>query len=302
MDLVAVVDHLNVSRLVGVAGATLWLYDYLLTFPTELERIWPTKWNLVKVLFLMTRYVPVPYTALLMSYLLGSGSSVQFCHFYSACILVFRTLGLIAQSSVVTLRVRALYAGHRWINWALYSAFAVTQITTVVFALYSFISTYSSIKYSPTLRLCLADMPIFARPVYFMLVPLESLLLVMQVAHYWRLSRAIAPVQPTPLLMALYRDGVLYFAAAFTLQIWAGLMVVLLDPTFWYLTMALDLSLTSTFISRMVLHLNQVAFQVRKETSTTLHHISTGPQIPFHPPLDSSVEMNPYPYRPHDEL
>ncbi|KIM31597.1 hypothetical protein M408DRAFT_6720 [Serendipita vermifera MAFF 305830] len=291
MDLVAVVDHLNVSRLVGVAGATLWLYDYLLTFPTELERIWPTKWNLVKVLFLMnkdlqTRYVPVPYTALLMSCWCLNSPSARFQTNPSLArptwIRIFRTM---------TLRVRALYAGHRWINWALYSAFAVTQITTVVFALYSFISTYSSIKYSPTLRLCLADMPIFARPVYFMLV-----------AHYWRLSRAIAPVQPTPLLMALYRDGVLYFAAAFTLQIWAGLMVVLLDPTFWYLTMALDLSLTSTFISRMVLHLNQVAFQVRKETSTTLHHISTGPQIPFHPPLDSSVEMNPYPYRPHDEL
>lgn len=40
---------------------TRWLqaYDYLLTFSRELALVWPTEWNLIKVLFFLTRYTPL---------------------------------------------------------------------------------------------------------------------------------------------------------------------------------------------------------------------------------------------------
>lgn len=50
--LVTVVDHFTISRLVSVAGATIWAYDYLLTFSDEVARIWPVKWSLVKALYM----------------------------------------------------------------------------------------------------------------------------------------------------------------------------------------------------------------------------------------------------------
>lgn len=34
------------------------VYDFLLSFPDEVNLIWPSRWNLIKVLFFLTRYLP----------------------------------------------------------------------------------------------------------------------------------------------------------------------------------------------------------------------------------------------------
>ena len=34
------------------------VYDYLLTFPLEISFVWPARWTAIKVLFLLTRYMP----------------------------------------------------------------------------------------------------------------------------------------------------------------------------------------------------------------------------------------------------
>ncbi|KAF8346443.1 hypothetical protein F5887DRAFT_961995 [Amanita rubescens] len=41
-----------------VAGNTLFIYDYLLMFDQEVSLIWGSKWTLVKVLYLLSRYMP----------------------------------------------------------------------------------------------------------------------------------------------------------------------------------------------------------------------------------------------------
>jgi hypothetical protein len=39
-------------------STTVQLYDFILTFPQEVSLIWPAPWSLMKVLFLLTRYLP----------------------------------------------------------------------------------------------------------------------------------------------------------------------------------------------------------------------------------------------------
>ena len=56
-------------------------------------------------------------------------------------------------------------------------------------------------------------------------IPFEILLLGMQLNHYWGMSRAIEPVQLTPLLATLYTDGVIYFVATITVRVWGGCAV-----------------------------------------------------------------------------
>ncbi|KIM24562.1 hypothetical protein M408DRAFT_232859 [Serendipita vermifera MAFF 305830] len=77
--------------------------------------------------------------------------------------------------------------------------------------------------------------------------------------HYWRLGRTLAPVKPTPLFLALYSDGVLYFAAILSLRLWEGFIIALLDMTYWPMTLVIDLTSSSALISRMVLRLNKIA-------------------------------------------
>ena len=52
-QLITLVDHMNLNRLISVAGTTIWVYDYALTVSDEYAIIWPTKWSLVKVLYMI---------------------------------------------------------------------------------------------------------------------------------------------------------------------------------------------------------------------------------------------------------
>ena len=41
-----------------VAAATLFIWDYLLTFKMEVDLVWKSKWNFMKGLYLFQRYSP----------------------------------------------------------------------------------------------------------------------------------------------------------------------------------------------------------------------------------------------------
>ncbi|KAF8069923.1 hypothetical protein FPV67DRAFT_1753646 [Lyophyllum atratum] len=49
-----------VVRYTNVAFLMLLLYDYIITFHTEVERIWSLQWRLPKILFLLNRYIVPP--------------------------------------------------------------------------------------------------------------------------------------------------------------------------------------------------------------------------------------------------
>ncbi len=46
---------LIIDRYVNTAGATAWIYDFLLTLPQEYQYIWKRKWSSIKVLYLVVR-------------------------------------------------------------------------------------------------------------------------------------------------------------------------------------------------------------------------------------------------------
>ncbi|TFK63335.1 hypothetical protein BDN72DRAFT_734017, partial [Pluteus cervinus] len=42
-----------------VASSTLYLYDLLLSLDLEVDLLWPSKWTLIKVFYLLQRYLPL---------------------------------------------------------------------------------------------------------------------------------------------------------------------------------------------------------------------------------------------------
>ncbi|KAI0765820.1 hypothetical protein BC629DRAFT_1596611 [Irpex lacteus] len=56
-DFVSYVQSVNISVLIEVASTALFLYEYLLTLPLEINKIWRRKTSLVTLLFLLNRYV-----------------------------------------------------------------------------------------------------------------------------------------------------------------------------------------------------------------------------------------------------
>lgn len=47
-----------ISQTFAVASVAVFLYDYSITLGMESQYIWPAKWNFMKFLFLLQRYMP----------------------------------------------------------------------------------------------------------------------------------------------------------------------------------------------------------------------------------------------------
>lgn len=60
----------NRARLIlaTVASSTMFLWDYILTFRMEVELVWASKWNFMKGLYLLQRYLPFFDTVFLVLY------------------------------------------------------------------------------------------------------------------------------------------------------------------------------------------------------------------------------------------
>ncbi|KAG1738374.1 uncharacterized protein EDB91DRAFT_457133 [Suillus paluster] len=46
-----------------VAACAAVIYDWVLTFEEEIELIWRQRWSLITVLYLVIRYIGIPYSA-----------------------------------------------------------------------------------------------------------------------------------------------------------------------------------------------------------------------------------------------
>ena len=51
-----------------VAAATVFVWDYILTFQMEVDLVWKSKWNFMKGVYFLQRYLPFIDTALLSLY------------------------------------------------------------------------------------------------------------------------------------------------------------------------------------------------------------------------------------------
>ncbi|THH13786.1 hypothetical protein EW146_g6478 [Bondarzewia mesenterica] len=72
-------SHLNIETYINVCAIAVLLYDYLLTLKHKVKYIWPSKWNLPKVLFFCTRYPVFVDTSLVIYLQFGRNLSASTC-------------------------------------------------------------------------------------------------------------------------------------------------------------------------------------------------------------------------------
>jgi len=68
--------------LATVASFALFLWDYILTFGMEVDLIWKSKWNFMKALYLLQRYLPFIDTIGLVLYSQSDAFSILFSSFF----------------------------------------------------------------------------------------------------------------------------------------------------------------------------------------------------------------------------
>ncbi|EKM75955.1 hypothetical protein AGABI1DRAFT_109057 [Agaricus bisporus var. burnettii JB137-S8] len=138
---------LDVSRDFGysnVVGSAVVYFDWLLTLDAEIKLVWNAKGSKMKVLYLLTRYLPLVYSPLLLYYRFGNPT-------VSECTAVYRSIGIlftvaaICAALVVTLRTWAVWDLKKPMTYLLFGTYTVTSILILVLYIISWKYTSHSV-------------------------------------------------------------------------------------------------------------------------------------------------------------
>jgi len=108
---VAAFQHNQINIYLQLVVVSIVLYDHMITFAMEVERIWTLRWRLPKFLFLTSRYVATPLLIITVLGYVGYPLPTSFCNFSTYFHKPVATLSLLIVELVLLIRVSALY-GH----------------------------------------------------------------------------------------------------------------------------------------------------------------------------------------------
>ncbi|KAK0448310.1 uncharacterized protein EV420DRAFT_853206 [Desarmillaria tabescens] len=262
-----------------VASATLMIHEWSMLFEQEVTLIWHSPWNLVKILYLMSRYFPIIDVAIALQEHIQPRADPKICLINNNISTVSAGVGIAISELILIVRTCALYGNYKRAVYGLGLVWAI-WVSANIWVLITFMkSTVFEYQPSSVLPGCyLAS----ESPVIFVcfasLLLLEAVLLVL---HVWKALRLLRGSR-NALVSTFFRDGVIYYICLFPLAL-ANVLVILLAPDDM-----LDLLDTlmrvfhSTMCCRLLLGLRQAAVATQRGSiSTTLPisgHIAFGTQ------------------------
>ncbi|KAF8995938.1 hypothetical protein BDQ17DRAFT_1518634 [Cyathus striatus] len=105
-------QHMHIVNFLRVAPLAILVYEHLLTSDLEVEFIWKTKWGIVNILFLPTRYLPYFETALSIAMQFLPHASAETCKTLYAAVALL-SIGFFVAEVVLTLRTWAACGGKK---------------------------------------------------------------------------------------------------------------------------------------------------------------------------------------------
>jgi len=257
-----------------IASAALLFYDYLITLPEEVTYVWPTRWNIGKVLFLLTRYPVFADTTLVLVHQFQVLDATQ-------CKIIFTTIGWMLGVGVgiaeiiLSMRTWVIWGRDKRIAFFLGSLLVVLWIPVFWFdneALSSLVFTSPPNPNTPGCFLISQKNILYA--VFILIMSFETVILTLTLIkgleHFRRAG--------SPLVTVLYRDGILNYVYLFILSV-INLVVITSAPHgFTTLLTAMQRVAHSILSGRILLHLRQAA-SVRVVTSRMYRDGTTGPSL-----------------------
>ncbi|KAJ2932073.1 hypothetical protein H1R20_g5029, partial [Candolleomyces eurysporus] len=210
---------LNVALTAAVA-------DWIYTLPFEIEVIWPTKWNLVKVLYILNRYFLVD---MFVYYLYLERANIETCRISFIVSGLTALVGLALAEAVIFLRLYALSGQSRICRIWLPLQFIAVQITACCVEGFF----YKSVVYAPSpLPQHVACLPIsgasyLAMMIFGLLMVNETIILLAMVYIGLKKHRRMR----SPLVTTFYRDGIVFFSALAGTSIVNIVLLLSLPPT-----------------------------------------------------------------------
>lgn len=106
-------EWLRIATCTDAAAATLLVYDYILTVPREIDYIWSSKWSVIKIMFLITRYLPFSDVSIVLLYQLKPFITPQSCEWLFKISGWLIVVGIAIAETILAIRTWALWERHR---------------------------------------------------------------------------------------------------------------------------------------------------------------------------------------------
>ncbi|KAG9313230.1 hypothetical protein JVU11DRAFT_6690 [Chiua virens] len=134
-------DQVLLRQLFSVAGETLLVYNYLLTFRMEMDYVWSARWTVVKALFLFNRYMNlIGQTMFTLQQLdVWHASSFKFCGHFLWFMGIF---GFISGESI---RILVLLRA-----WAVWGCKRPVTVALIGIYLFYFVANFGVVLYDVT--------------------------------------------------------------------------------------------------------------------------------------------------------
>ncbi|KAJ7755981.1 hypothetical protein B0H16DRAFT_1540288 [Mycena metata] len=213
------------------AVSTLLIYELLVTFDLEVERVWSLRWRLPKLLFMLNRYVT--RGLLILTYVSGGvpGTSERFCEVFGYWQAIPPRLAILAAQAIMIIRLWAIYNNSAKMLGALIVLYVLEVAAVVLCMSVATVDTQGASAprplgcdleaLSPLLRNYATGT--WIAPVCFELITLVLTLVKVlpPPSHYFEKANpmkalSIATRERNPTLDMLARDSIIYFAFIFT--------------------------------------------------------------------------------------
>ncbi|TFL06115.1 hypothetical protein BDV98DRAFT_652765 [Pterulicium gracile] len=200
-----------------VASLALLVFDYFLTLDLEVALIWPSGWSLVKVIFLINRYMPfidVPLALYHQLYRPQSESSCRSLYISTAWMFI---LGIGLTEFVLVYRTWALYDNSKPLGVALLIYFLAFWIA-ICYGLSRFLDSLRFLidPNFPLPGCIIIDASDHLAFDWILLMVFESGILLLMLNKAYRMYLTS---RSTTIFRTVYRDGIMYYVYIYILSL-----------------------------------------------------------------------------------
>jgi len=251
---------LQAVKYVHAATITLLVHDAIISLGDESRLIWPTKWSILKVLYLMSRYAPFIDTILDVYDYLIPNPGLRACYITSSISCLGAVIGVATSELILFVRTWALFDR----STKLLYGFAALWIGAVTVALWSageFVKTLSFGFRPPPLERVVGCNTVNVNPVIFLaFVALLVIELTLVTLTLWKGVQLLRSGL-TPFMASFYKTSIFFYIAIFPLTIGNVLVFLIAPPDLSDLLDTLMRVCHSILCCRILLHLRSVNVQ-----------------------------------------
>ncbi|KAG2014256.1 hypothetical protein CC2G_011091 [Coprinopsis cinerea AmutBmut pab1-1] len=253
----------------------LLVYDYLLTFDLEIEFVWKSRWNAVKVLFLLTRYLPFLELLPLINYVFMDGEWWYQCETTYRAIGWMQVIGVICAEVLLSIRIWAVWDRSRRVGIFL------TLFALVSFGLLMGLANiyFQSVRYfklpQPHGHHCLSirvGNNLYIVSLWVIILIYDTVLISLLVVRGIPCLRAA--LNCFRLQNAVFRYGLIYYFYLFVLTVMNVVIMLLLPFEYINILATIERTMYSILACRAILHIRKQHYLALQDMDLATYSIT----------------------------